>query len=312
MRGCVAWMKNDWNSLKKCCLQFCPAERRDNKIMIKLLAVDMDGTCLDRQSRMTDRTIEALRAAARKGIMIVPATGRNLGCIPYRLAAGTVRMTGTEDDRRNNGMFRYVISSNGAEITDVREKKSVFRAHADRGEVLSLLDECTGKGFGIAAHIRYRYLIQGRFLTAAGVMIYGKDAKGVCCVRDMKRFIRRNECGVEELQLYFLFPGAKAKLRSVLRGYPSLQASYTGIYAEIYSEHASKGLALAALAERLKIRREEMACIGDGENDLSMFDVSGLRIAMGNATDSLKFRADYIADTNSRDGAAKAIEKYIL
>ena len=44
--------------------------------MIKLLAVDMDGTCLDGRSRMTDRTLCALRKAAEKGIIIVPATGR--------------------------------------------------------------------------------------------------------------------------------------------------------------------------------------------------------------------------------------------
>ena len=44
--------------------------------MIKLLAVDMDGTCLDGRSRMTDRTLCALRKAAEKGVIIVPATGR--------------------------------------------------------------------------------------------------------------------------------------------------------------------------------------------------------------------------------------------
>ena len=46
--------------------------------MIKLLAVDMDGTCLDRRSRMTDATLEALRKAAGRGVIIVPTTGRNL------------------------------------------------------------------------------------------------------------------------------------------------------------------------------------------------------------------------------------------
>lgn len=58
--------------------------------MIKLLMIDMDGTCLDSRSRMTDRTLRALRRAAAEGIIVVPATGRNLGCLPHRLAAGTV------------------------------------------------------------------------------------------------------------------------------------------------------------------------------------------------------------------------------
>ena len=50
--------------------------------MIKLLAVDMDGTCLDRKSRITDETIRALRDAAAAGITVVPATGRSMACIP--------------------------------------------------------------------------------------------------------------------------------------------------------------------------------------------------------------------------------------
>ena len=57
--------------------------------MIKLLAVDMDGTCLDRRSRMTDVTLGALRKAAGRGIIIVPTTGRNLECIPHRLAGSS-------------------------------------------------------------------------------------------------------------------------------------------------------------------------------------------------------------------------------
>ena len=128
----------------------------------------------------------------------------------------------------------------------------------------------------------------------------------------MEEFIRRNDCEVEEFQFYFLTPGAKNKVRSVLKEYPALYAAYTPIYVEVYSENASKGTALSALADHLGIRQEEIACIGDGENDLSMFASSGLKIAMGNAVDKLKIQADYIAEANRSDGAAKAIEQYIL
>lgn len=280
--------------------------------MIKLLAVDMDGTCLDARSRMTDRTLQALRKAAEKGVVIVPATGRNLECIPHRLAAGTLRRTGTPDDYANKGLFRYVISSNGARVTDICERKTIFRASVKREDALTLLENCRGKGLGIASHVRHRYLLQGRFLTTAGLLIYGKDAQGVYCVRDMETFVRRNDCEVEEFQFYFLLPGAKEKVRTILKDYPSLHAAYTGIYVEVYSRDASKGNALAALAGHLGIRQEEIACIGDGENDLSMFVSSGLKIAMGNAVDKLKVQADHIAESNRNDGAAKAIEQYIL
>lgn len=276
--------------------------------MIKLLAVDMDGTCLDRRSRMTDATLKALRKAAGRGIIIVPTTGRNLECIPHRLAAGTLFTTGAMDEKKNRDLFRYVISSNGACVTDIRERKEIFRAPVPADDVLPLLRECGKLRLGIASHIRHRYLLEGRFLTMAGRLVYGKDARGVCCVRSMEEFIRKGGYKVEEFQFYFFSPGAEQDVRSVLEKYPDLRAAYTGIYVEVYSKDASKGRALAELARHLDIRKEEIACIGDGENDLSMFEAAGLRIAMGNAVEDLKKQADHVTDSNARDGAAKAVE----
>ncbi|HJB96099.1 MAG TPA: HAD-IIB family hydrolase [Candidatus Mediterraneibacter intestinigallinarum] len=276
--------------------------------MIKLLAVDMDGTCLDRRSRMTDATLEALRKAAGRGVIIVPTTGRNLECIPHRLAAGTLFTTGAMDEKKNRDLFRYVISSNGACVTDIRERKEIFRAPVPADDVLPLLRECGKLRLGIASHIRHRYLLEGRFLTMAGRLVYGKDARGVCCVRSMEEFIRKGGYKVEEFQFYFFSPGAEQDVRSVLEKYPDLRAAYTGIYVEVYSKDASKGRALAELARHLNIRKEEIACIGDGENDLSMFEAAGLRIAMGNAVEDLKKQADHVTDSNARDGAAKAVE----
>lgn len=101
-------------------------------------------------------------------------------------------------------------------------------------------------------------------------------------------------------------------MKAILKDYSSLHAAYTGLYVEVYSQNASKGNALAALAGHLGIRREEIACIGDGENDLSMFAESGLKIAMGNAVDKLKIQADHIVESNRNEGAARAVEQYIL
>ena len=122
--------------------------------MIKLLAIDMDGTCLDQRSRMTDRTLDVLRKAAKAGITVVPCTGRNLGCIPHRLAAGVLRESKTEDDEKNKDLFRYVITSNGAMVTDVKEKKTLFRALIKKEDALSILSDCRKEKFGIAAHVR--------------------------------------------------------------------------------------------------------------------------------------------------------------
>ena len=74
----------------------------------------------------------------------------------------------------------------------------------------------------------------------------------------------------------------------------------------------SKGSAVLHLAKTLNIDKEEIMCIGDSENDISMLKVAGLSIAMGNGDDLVKEIADFITDTNNNDGVAKAIEKYVL
>ena len=74
---------------------------------MKLLALDMDGTCLNSYSKISPTTMDALYLARTSGIEIVPTTGRALSCIPHQL--------------RKTGLFRYVISSNGAVAVDLKE-----------------------------------------------------------------------------------------------------------------------------------------------------------------------------------------------
>ena len=61
------------------------------------------------------------------------------------------------------------------------------------------------------------------------------------------------------------------------------------------------------MAQELGIERSEIACIGDGENDLTMFRVAGMKMAMGNAVEELKRAADIVLPSNEKDGAAEGI-----
>lgn len=267
--------------------------------MIKLLAVDMDGTCLNRKSLMTEETKKALEAAAKSGITVVPTTGRCLFCLPHQLE-------GRKD------IYRYVISSNGARVTDCELDKSLLCSDISKETALSLLEECAGSGAGIAAHMEHVYLIQGRMLALMGRAFYGKDARGVEPVKNMASYIRSRNKGVEEIQLYFLAPGTRIRLEKILGNFPQLSFASTKIYMEIVSRNTSKGTALTALSGHLGIQKSEIACIGDGENDLSMFEASGLKFAMGNGVKKLKEKADYVLPSNEENGVAAAIKNYIL
>ena len=83
-------------------------------------------------------------------------------------------------------------------------------------------------------------------------------------------------------------------------------------YLDITHPLANKGVALTEIAKLLGIPLAEIAAIGDGSNDVAMFERSGLSIAMGNASPHVKRKANFVTDSNRDDGFANAIERFIL
>lgn len=83
-------------------------------------------------------------------------------------------------------------------------------------------------------------------------------------------------------------------------------------YCDVIAPGISKGRIVAVLAERLGLAREEIAVLGDMDNDLDMFAEAGLPIAMGNAPDHVKRAAKATTGGNDQDGWAEAIERYVL
>ena len=267
--------------------------------MIKLLAVDMDGTCLDGKSRMSAENLAALRRAAEAGILVVPTTGRSLSCLPYRL--------------RSEKFFRYVISSNGAQVTDLYTGENLFQALIPKRRAMRLVQLAQSLPVSITAHVEQEYLVRGRAFWLLGRLAFGPDAAASICVGNMNRVLRQQTADVEELQFYFFTGRTGQKLRCMLERYaPDCRWAFTNRYVEIFSNSASKGTALTALADRLHIPKEQIACIGDGENDLPMFESAGLRIAMGNAVPQLKKQASQVSRSNRHNGVAYAIDRWIL
>ena len=83
-------------------------------------------------------------------------------------------------------------------------------------------------------------------------------------------------------------------------------------YLDVTHPQANKGVVVITLSESLKIPPDQIATIGDMQNDVLMFRKSGLSIAMGNATDDVKAQASTVTDSNENEGFAKAVRKFIL
>lgn len=83
-------------------------------------------------------------------------------------------------------------------------------------------------------------------------------------------------------------------------------------YLDITHPLANKGVALSEIARLLGVPLAEIAVIGDGGNDVAMFERSGLSIAMGNASPAVQRAANFVTDSNHDDGFANAVERFIL
>jgi hydroxymethylpyrimidine pyrophosphatase-like HAD family hydrolase len=83
-------------------------------------------------------------------------------------------------------------------------------------------------------------------------------------------------------------------------------------YLDITGPLANKGVALSELANLLAIPPAEIAVIGDGGNDVAMFERSGLSIAMGNAGPQVQRAADFVTESNRAEGFSNAVERFIL
>jgi Cof subfamily protein (haloacid dehalogenase superfamily) len=100
-------------------------------------------------------------------------------------------------------------------------------------------------------------------------------------------------------------------VRTSLSGKANIVRSQT-YYLDFTHPLANKGNAVLEIAGRLGVSPANIAVVGDGENDIDMFSQAGLSIAMGNAHLDVQRAADFVTGQNDDDGAAAAIEWFVL
>ena len=276
---------------------------------IKLIALDLDGTLLDSNGIISNKTCDAIKEAIKKGIEIVPATGRNIGLI-------------CEEIKAIDGI-RYAITSNGAAVIDIREERVIFSNFINLDILKRIIDLIKNYPIVIELYadghayvdkdvfynpekynlnenqihlMSYNHILIDNFFN---LIDESKDTNWIKCV--------------EKINIPFLNEDIKKKvLKSLSNEFDELKITSSGKdNIEINISSANKGNGLEKLVNILGIRLEEVAAIGDNNNDIEMIERSGLGIAMGNAIDEIKNKADYVTVDNDKNGAAEAIIKIL-
>ena len=271
---------------------------------IKLIALDLDGTLLNSDKLLSDENAEALEKASKKGIEIVPATGRFYKGMPKII--------------RELPYVHYVISVNGAQVYDIEKNKTVCASELPwqrAVSVMQILDEldviydCYQDGWGWMTQALYDKAEQ----YAPTVHNLEMIKKLRTPVPELKEYLKEKGQGVQKIQIFFRDKELRAKmLKALPTEFPDLVVTTSIVNnIEVNSREATKGVALKKLAEYLGIPAEQTMAFGDDFNDVTMLQAAGIGVAMGNADDKVKEASDYVTLDCNSSGVAHAINNFL-
>ena len=273
-------------------------EKRD----IRLIGLDLDGTTLTTDKKLTPHTKEVLEACIRQGIEVLPATGRVWSGIPEEL----MKMEGVH----------YVISSNGAAVVELATGKAVYTNGIAWDRALEVFDILERYDTFYDAYAEGNGWCEARFyenLNDYGIepLIQRLVKSSRTCIEDLREWVKEHKSPIEKINMFFRDEEKRQQAFRELSGIPDLAVtcSLTNNL-EINHCTCNKGDALLNLGKILGISMEQIMACGDGNNDLEMVRNAGVGVAMENGEDSVKEAADYVTVTNDEEGVARAIELF--
>jgi Cof subfamily protein (haloacid dehalogenase superfamily) len=256
---------------------------------------DVDGTLVDEGKRLTSRAISAVAALRTSGIVFSIISSRPPRGLRFLL--GPLGIS-TPIGGFNGGMIAAadlsIITEHLLSPAAARRAVDVLDARGVQVWVFSGQDWLARDADGAYVGLEERTVgFRAKIIKDFGAYL-DHAAKIVGVSRDFE-LLARCESDVR---------GALADNASVARSQP--------YYLDITHPLANKGVALSELGKLLAVPLAEIVVIGDGGNDVTMFERSGFSIAMGNASPEVQRAADLVTDSNREEGFANAVERFIL
>lgn len=276
------------------------------KRKIRMIGLDLDGTVFNNEKMITEHTREVLAEAIRQGVVVLPATGRPECGLPEQFLA----IPGV----------RYALTSNGARIIDLVERKVIYAQLLPWETAAAVIDEvntwehCAWEAYYDGEIFvdadAYRFLDHPDMLPS--LKSYMRRTRQP--VKGLAEKIRREHISMEKMHMVFENTEYRdQKLQEIREKFPDLAFSNaTTFNMEINSADAGKGKGLVALGRILGISREEIMACGDAANDWDMLQMAGFPVVMGNADEETKKLAAFVTKSNEEDGVAYAVEQYVL
>lgn len=266
---------------------------------IKLVAVDIDGTLLTNDRKVTPDVFEAVQEAKKQGVKIVIATGRPIPGVQALL-----------DDLNLKEAGDYVITFNGALVQDTATGANIVTESMTYDDYLDI--EFLSRKLAVHMHAITK---EGIFTANRNI---GKYTVHEATLVNMPIFYRTpEEMGDKEIiKMMFIdepevLDAAIAKIPQEFYDKYTIVKS-TPFYLEFMNKNASKGKAVTHLAEKMGLSKDQTMAIGDAENDRAMLEAVGNPVVMENGTPELKEIAKYVTKSNEESGVAYALREWVL
>lgn len=285
--------------------------------MIKLLALDLDGTLLNSRGVVPEANVNAIRAAEDMGVLVTIASGRRFrDARPLGIELGLNAPMVTH----NGALLKYAQSMETVaySLIDPVTSLEIVRVGKEFGGDALVSADPHGKGSLFYDRVSDDNIPLQNYLTWAECL-HGSDADEA--VTHVDRLEDRLD-GIEVIHISF--SGACSAMHEMQRFLEDELKGSVNILATIYPRldftlidilppDASKGFGLEKLAAINGLTAENVMAIGDNFNDLEMLEFAGTAVVMGNADPSLLERPEfYTTVSNDEAGVAAAIERFIL
>ncbi|HEX8229894.1 MAG TPA: HAD family hydrolase [Chloroflexia bacterium] len=267
---------------------------------IKLLALDLDGTLFTDDLTVSERTRKAIPAAQERGVLVTLATGR--------------MFTTAAKIAHDIGIVAPLICYQGALVRHNGTGEVLYHQTVPLPLVHEIISATEHHGLHLNIYLDDRLYVSR---MTEGALYYSQINYGLTLneVGDLHAWLDA-QGGLEPTKLVIVTPPEQtdAVLDEFTRRYGDLlQVTKSHPrFTEFTNKECSKGRALAFLAARMGVAREEVMAIGDGHNDLDMLQWAGYGLAMPTAPQAVLAIAHGVCLPLADDGAAEAIERFIL